>query len=352
MHHSLFKGTHRGRRCRNWFVFHKLRYVHQKCFWFGKNTSAAGLSSFSYVLYLAVRLSSFFFFRHLFFWLTVRYFPPHWPILTCSVWSPISLPSLPPPCWLSPNAPITTPNCLSHLLQPSPSMPLPPPAGSPARPPLSPLHCSQEDVKSLTAHIVENYWKALEDVDYVQTFKGLKLRYEQQRERQDNPKLDRWGSRKRLRTPVRRLCACCSWSADPLCFSFLSAPYDIECVVTEWLYRAIFFLSSSSWGQIHSMHLFFQNVLVYLPFNFYICFACVFTVSSCKHIILYPLLPLMASAPLKTSFLIWLGFLWLNKKIKLQLSLINLLCSIVHVRLFAFASVEYSNRAPALRYFW
>uniref|UniRef100_A0A674NCH6 Serine/threonine-protein phosphatase 4 regulatory subunit 3 n=1 Tax=Takifugu rubripes TaxID=31033 RepID=A0A674NCH6_TAKRU len=36
-----------------------------------------------------------------------------------------------------------------------------------------------EDVKSLTAHIVENYWKALEDVDYVQTFKGLKLRYEQ-----------------------------------------------------------------------------------------------------------------------------------------------------------------------------
>ncbi|XP_061668619.1 serine/threonine-protein phosphatase 4 regulatory subunit 3 isoform X1 [Syngnathoides biaculeatus] len=47
-----------------------------------------------------------------------------------------------------------------------------------------------EDVKSLTAHIIENYWKALEDVDYVQTFKGLKLRYEQQRERQDNSKLD------------------------------------------------------------------------------------------------------------------------------------------------------------------
>ncbi|XP_061668620.1 serine/threonine-protein phosphatase 4 regulatory subunit 3 isoform X2 [Syngnathoides biaculeatus] len=46
------------------------------------------------------------------------------------------------------------------------------------------------DVKSLTAHIIENYWKALEDVDYVQTFKGLKLRYEQQRERQDNSKLD------------------------------------------------------------------------------------------------------------------------------------------------------------------
>lgn len=67
---------------------------------------------------------------------------------------------------------------LSHLFYP------PPPA-------IHTLHCSQEDVKSLTAHIVENYWKALEDVDYVQTFKGLKLRYEQQRERQDNPKLDR-----------------------------------------------------------------------------------------------------------------------------------------------------------------
>uniref|UniRef100_A0A8C9QW93 Serine/threonine-protein phosphatase 4 regulatory subunit 3 n=1 Tax=Scleropages formosus TaxID=113540 RepID=A0A8C9QW93_SCLFO len=38
--------------------------------------------------------------------------------------------------------------------------------------------------------MVANYWKALEDVSYVQTFKGLKLRYEQQKERQDNPKLD------------------------------------------------------------------------------------------------------------------------------------------------------------------
>ncbi|CAH2327632.1 serine threonine- phosphatase 4 regulatory subunit 3A isoform X2 [Pelobates cultripes] len=47
-----------------------------------------------------------------------------------------------------------------------------------------------EDIKSLTAHIIENYWKALEDIEYVQTFKGLKLRYDQQRERQDNPKLD------------------------------------------------------------------------------------------------------------------------------------------------------------------
>lgn len=76
---------------------------------------------------------------------------------------------------------------LKHLLcLVSPPFPCPPLPSI-----LQTLHCSQEDVKSLTAHIVENYWKALEDVDYVQTFKGLKLRYEQQRERQDNPKLDR-----------------------------------------------------------------------------------------------------------------------------------------------------------------
>ncbi|XP_043930649.1 serine/threonine-protein phosphatase 4 regulatory subunit 3A [Protopterus annectens] len=47
-----------------------------------------------------------------------------------------------------------------------------------------------EDIKSLTAHVIENYWKGLEDIEYVQTFKGLKLRFEQQKERQDNPKLD------------------------------------------------------------------------------------------------------------------------------------------------------------------
>lgn len=74
-----------------------------------------------------------------------------------------------------------------------------------------PSHCSQEDVKSLTAHIVENYWKALEDVDYVQTFKGLKLRYEQQRERQDNPKLDRWENQSK---PLLQLLHCHWWIND------------------------------------------------------------------------------------------------------------------------------------------
>lgn len=114
----------------------------------------------------------------------------YWFFLTCLVWSPLSFSPLSifsvlHSSSLAWNYPTVFPShtltllssCVSTLLSVSLS---------------SPSHCSQEDVKSLTAHIVENYWKALEDVDYVQTFKGLKLRYEQQRERQDNPKLDRW----------------------------------------------------------------------------------------------------------------------------------------------------------------
>ncbi|KAM8946875.1 serine/threonine-protein phosphatase 4 regulatory subunit 3B isoform 1-T1 [Pelodytes ibericus] len=41
-----------------------------------------------------------------------------------------------------------------------------------------------EDIKSLTSHIVENFYKALEPIEYVQTFKGLKTKYEQEKERQ------------------------------------------------------------------------------------------------------------------------------------------------------------------------
>uniref|UniRef100_A0A4W3H7D1 Protein phosphatase 4 regulatory subunit 3C n=1 Tax=Callorhinchus milii TaxID=7868 RepID=A0A4W3H7D1_CALMI len=48
-----------------------------------------------------------------------------------------------------------------------------------------------EDIKSLTSHIVDNFYKALEHVEYVQTFKGLKLRYEQERDRLQNQKLNR-----------------------------------------------------------------------------------------------------------------------------------------------------------------
>uniref|UniRef100_A0A8C4N0N7 SMEK homolog 1, suppressor of mek1 (Dictyostelium) n=1 Tax=Eptatretus burgeri TaxID=7764 RepID=A0A8C4N0N7_EPTBU len=47
-----------------------------------------------------------------------------------------------------------------------------------------------EDVKSLIMHIVENFYKGFENIDYVTTFKGLKLRYEQEKERQETPKVD------------------------------------------------------------------------------------------------------------------------------------------------------------------
>ncbi|XP_034463879.1 serine/threonine-protein phosphatase 4 regulatory subunit 3-like isoform X3 [Hippoglossus hippoglossus] len=40
-----------------------------------------------------------------------------------------------------------------------------------------------EDIKSLIAHIVDNFYKALESIEYVQTFKGLKGRYEQEKDR-------------------------------------------------------------------------------------------------------------------------------------------------------------------------
>ncbi|XP_062320179.1 serine/threonine-protein phosphatase 4 regulatory subunit 3-like isoform X2 [Osmerus eperlanus] len=41
-----------------------------------------------------------------------------------------------------------------------------------------------EDIKSLIAHIVDNFYKTLETIEYVQTFKGLKGRYEQEKDRQ------------------------------------------------------------------------------------------------------------------------------------------------------------------------
>ncbi|XP_004390999.1 serine/threonine-protein phosphatase 4 regulatory subunit 3B-like [Trichechus manatus latirostris] len=41
-----------------------------------------------------------------------------------------------------------------------------------------------ENVKSLVAHIVEKFYKAVESIEYVQTFKGLKIKYEQEKERQ------------------------------------------------------------------------------------------------------------------------------------------------------------------------
>ncbi|XP_075902347.1 serine/threonine-protein phosphatase 4 regulatory subunit 3B isoform X2 [Nelusetta ayraudi] len=41
-----------------------------------------------------------------------------------------------------------------------------------------------EDIKLLIAHIVDNFYEALESIEYVQTFKGLKGRYEQEKDRQ------------------------------------------------------------------------------------------------------------------------------------------------------------------------
>lgn len=41
-----------------------------------------------------------------------------------------------------------------------------------------------EDIRPLCSHVVEIYGKVLEDVEYVQTFKTLKTRYDQHQDRQ------------------------------------------------------------------------------------------------------------------------------------------------------------------------
>ncbi|VCX40181.1 unnamed protein product [Gulo gulo] len=42
-----------------------------------------------------------------------------------------------------------------------------------------------ENIKSLITHIVEKFYKTLESIEYVQTFKGLKIKYDQEKDRQD-----------------------------------------------------------------------------------------------------------------------------------------------------------------------
>jgi len=52
----------------------------------------------------------------------------------------------------------------------------------------------QEDIKSLCSHVVENFGKVLDDIEYVQTFKALKLRYDQHQDKlkdRDRTTLDR-----------------------------------------------------------------------------------------------------------------------------------------------------------------
>ena len=45
----------------------------------------------------------------------------------------------------------------------------------------------QEDIKSLCSHVVENYGQILDKITYVQTFKALKLRYDQHQDRLRDP---------------------------------------------------------------------------------------------------------------------------------------------------------------------
>ncbi|XP_054713951.1 serine/threonine-protein phosphatase 4 regulatory subunit 3A-like isoform X3 [Uloborus diversus] len=47
-----------------------------------------------------------------------------------------------------------------------------------------------EDVKTLCGHVVERYGKVLDKVDYVQTFRSLRLRYEQHLDRKDRSSVD------------------------------------------------------------------------------------------------------------------------------------------------------------------
>lgn len=46
-----------------------------------------------------------------------------------------------------------------------------------------------EDIKTLCSHVVENYTKVLDQVDYVQTFKALKLRYHQHQDKKEREKV-------------------------------------------------------------------------------------------------------------------------------------------------------------------
>ena len=46
------------------------------------------------------------------------------------------------------------------------------------------LFCLQEDIKSLSTHVVENFGQTVDKVIYVNTFKALRQKYEQQQDRQ------------------------------------------------------------------------------------------------------------------------------------------------------------------------
>ena len=43
-----------------------------------------------------------------------------------------------------------------------------------------------QENKSLVKYVVENFWSTLETVDYVDTFKNLKLKHEQEKEAKES----------------------------------------------------------------------------------------------------------------------------------------------------------------------
>lgn len=52
-----------------------------------------------------------------------------------------------------------------------------------------------EDIKSLCTYVVENFSKIFDEIEYVQTFKNLKTKYDQHQDRlkdRDKGSLDKW----------------------------------------------------------------------------------------------------------------------------------------------------------------
>ncbi|XP_008153427.1 serine/threonine-protein phosphatase 4 regulatory subunit 3B-like [Eptesicus fuscus] len=63
----------------------------------------------------------------------------------------------------------------------------------------------EENIKSLLAHVVEKFYKTLEWIEYVQTFKNLKIKYEQEKERKSQKSLNSLQNSKMLLSRARDL---------------------------------------------------------------------------------------------------------------------------------------------------
>ena len=44
---------------------------------------------------------------------------------------------------------------------------------------------TQENIKTLVSYVIENFWSTLETVEYIDTFKALRLKHEQEMDRRD-----------------------------------------------------------------------------------------------------------------------------------------------------------------------